>query len=51
MLQYKKRYKTKYEIISKLENLDFFLYSDGDLDQSQNLIGSKLDQDPTSDFS
>ena len=28
----------------------FFLDPDGDSDRSQNLMGSKLDQDPSSDF-
>ena len=26
------------------------MYPDGDPNQSQNLMGSKLDQDPSSDF-
>ena len=37
-------------IISKWENPDFFLYPYGDPDQPQNLIGSKLEQDTSSDF-
>ena len=28
----------------------FILYPDSNLDHSQNLMGSKLDQDPSSDF-
>ena len=35
-------------MINKLENLDFFLYQDGDPDQPQNWDG--MDQDPFSDF-
>ena len=37
-------------IISKWENLDIyiiFLYPGGDLDHSQNLLGSMLDQEPS----
>ena len=44
-------------IISKWENLDFFFffffffwYLGGEPDRSQNLMGSKMDQDPSSDF-
>ena len=36
---------------NKLENLDYFLYIDGDQYISQNLLkGSKSDQDLSSDF-
>ena len=37
-------------VISKWENPDYFLYPDGDSDHPQNLMGSKLDQDQSSDF-
>ena len=37
-------------IISKWENPYNFLYQDGYPDHTQNLIGSKLGEDPTSDF-
>ena len=36
--------------ISKWKNLDYVLYPDGDPDLCQNLMGSKLDHDPSSDF-
>ena len=36
--------------MSKWENPDFFLYPDGDPDHSQNVMGAKLDQDPSSHF-
>ena len=35
-------------IISKFENMN--LGPDGDIYHSQNLMGSKLDQDPSSEF-
>ena len=38
-------------IIIKWVNPDCFLYPDCDPYYSQNLMGSKLDQDPSSDFS
>ena len=37
-------------IISKWEIWITFLYPDGDPDLCQNLMGSKMDQDPLSDF-
>ena len=38
-------------MISKWENLDYlFSYQYGNTDHSQNLMRSKLDQDPSSDF-
>ena len=40
----------RHVIISKPENLDFFFYPHGDTDQRANLMGFKLDQDPSSDF-
>ena len=36
--------------ISKWKNPDYYLYPDSDPDHSQNLMGSKLDQDLSSDF-
>ena len=40
----------KHIIICKWENPDYVLYPDNDPDHSANFIGSKLDQDPSSDF-
>ena len=37
-------------ILTKWENLDYFLYPGGVLNHSQNSMGSKLDQDPSFDF-
>ena len=36
--------------ISKWENMTIFVSRYGDSDQSQNLMGYKLDQDPSSGF-
>ena len=42
----------KNEIINKCKNLDyFFFYPDSDPDDSQNLMESKLDQEPSPDIS
>ena len=43
----------RHVIISKWENTDVsscIHYPDGDPDHSQNIIGYKMDQDPSSDF-
>ena len=37
-------------MISKWENPDYFLYPHDDPDHLQNLLGSKLDQEPSSHF-
>ena len=37
-------------MISKGGNPDYFCYPEGDTDDFQNLMGSKLDEDPASDF-
>ena len=43
-----------HKIVRKLENLDFhlfiFWYPDGDPEHFQNLMGSMLEQDPSSNF-
>ena len=41
--------KTRHILKSKWENLDIF-YPDGEPDHSLNVIGSRLDQDTSSDF-